>query len=80
LGFDDVEFATLRYVDWLNNRRLHGEITDDDGYTTPAEFEATYYCQNQPGLEPVTNNPGRHQPWALQLLEQLSSAGSICVP
>ena len=29
-GLDDVEFATLGYVDWFNHRRLHGEITDDD--------------------------------------------------
>ena len=28
-GLDDVEFATLGYVDWFNHRRLHGEITDD---------------------------------------------------
>ncbi len=26
---DDVEFATLGYVDWFNHRRLHGEITHD---------------------------------------------------
>ena len=25
-GLDDVEFATLTYVDWFNNRRFHGEI------------------------------------------------------
>ena len=25
-GLDDVEFATLTYVDWFNHRRLHGEI------------------------------------------------------
>ena len=25
-GLDDVEFATLTYVDRFNNRRLHGEI------------------------------------------------------
>ena len=29
-GLDDVEFATLGYVDWFNHRRLHGEITDDN--------------------------------------------------
>ena len=44
-GLDDVEFATLTYVDWFNHRRLHGEITDGPGYTTPAEFEANYYRQ-----------------------------------
>jgi putative transposase len=45
IGLDDVEFATLGYVDWFNHRRLHGEITDDNSYVTPAEFEASYYRQ-----------------------------------
>ena len=35
---DDVEFATLEWVDWFNNRRLLGPI----GYMPPAEFEAMY--------------------------------------
>jgi putative transposase len=38
-GLDDVEFATLPYVDWFNHRRLHGEL----GLVPPAEFEAAYY-------------------------------------
>lgn len=42
-GLSDVEFATLEYVDWFNHRRLHGQITDGPGYTTPADFEADYY-------------------------------------
>ena len=41
-GLDDVEYATLAYVDWFNNRRLHGEL----GMIPPAEFEAT--CVQQP--------------------------------
>ena len=53
-GLDDVEFATLGYIDWFNHRRLHGEITDDNSYVTPAEFEATYYRQTQPAAEAVT--------------------------
>ena len=53
-GLDDVEFATLGYVDWFNHRRLHGEITDDNSYTTPAEFEALYYRQNQPAAQAFT--------------------------
>ncbi len=53
-GLDDVEFATMTYVDWFNHRRLHGEITDDSSYTTPAEFEAIYYRQTQPAIEAVT--------------------------
>ena len=38
-GLDDVEFATLDYVDWFNHRRLHGEL----GRLPPAECEARYY-------------------------------------
>jgi putative transposase len=34
-GLDDVEYATLEYVDWFNQRRLHGEL----GMRPPAEFE-----------------------------------------
>jgi putative transposase len=47
-GLDDVEFATLTYVDWFNNRRLHGEIETGPGFTTPADAEATYYRQPVP--------------------------------
>jgi putative transposase len=53
-GLDDVEFATLGYIDWFNHRRLHGEITEDNSYVTPAEFEATYYRQMQPAAEAAT--------------------------
>ena len=53
-GLDDVEYATLEYVDWFNHRRLHGEITNDATYTTPADFEADYYSQNPTTLEAVT--------------------------
>jgi putative transposase len=37
-GLEDVEYATLEYIDWFNYRRLHGEL----GMVTPAEFEAAY--------------------------------------
>jgi putative transposase len=53
-GLDDVEFATMGYIDWFNHRRLHGEITDDNSYTTPAEFEALYYRHNRGATEAVT--------------------------
>ena len=36
-----VEFATLRWVDWFNHRRLFGPI----GFVPPAEHEAHYYQQ-----------------------------------
>lgn len=53
-GLDDVEFETMSYVDWFNHRRLHGEITDDASYTTPAESEAAYDSQNPTALEAIT--------------------------
>jgi putative transposase len=53
-GLDDVEFATLTYVDWFNQRRLHGEIEPGPGYTTPAAFETAYYRQTNPTEEAGT--------------------------
>ena len=53
-GLDDVEFATLEYIDWFNHRRLHGEITNDNIYFTPAEIEALYYRQNPTNPTGVT--------------------------
>jgi putative transposase len=53
-GLDDVEFATMTYVDWFNHRRLHGTITAGPSYTTPAAHEATYYRQATPATEAVT--------------------------
>lgn len=38
---DDVELATLGWVDWFNNTRLHGTLGD----IPPVEFEAAYYAQ-----------------------------------
>jgi putative transposase len=47
LGLDDVEHATLGYVDWFNHRRLHGAL----GMLPPLAFEAVYYDQaTQPPL------------------------------
>jgi Transposase and inactivated derivatives len=39
--FDDVEYTTLDWVDWFNNRRLLEPI----GNVPPAEFELMYYRQ-----------------------------------
>ena len=36
----DVEHATAGWVDWYNNRRLHGSL----GMMTPAEYENTHYA------------------------------------
>jgi putative transposase len=53
-GLEDVEFATMTYVEWFNHRRLHGSITPGPGYTTPAAHESAYYRQTTPAPEPVT--------------------------
>ena len=46
---EQVELATLEWVWWWNNQRLHSEL----GYRTPTEVEAAYYA----GLEtPETAN------------------------
>jgi putative transposase len=37
-GLDDLEIATVEYIDWYNNRRLHGEL----GHIPPAEYEALH--------------------------------------
>jgi transposase InsO family protein len=51
-ALDDVEYATLEWVDWFNHRRLLEPIGD----IPPAEHEANHYRQTSPadkaGLKP----------------------------
>ena len=42
-SFEAVEFATLEWVDWFNNRRLLEPI----GNIPPAAAEARFYAQSQ---------------------------------
>jgi len=42
-NLEEVEFATLEWVDWFNNRRLFGPI----GNIPPVEFEALYDGQQE---------------------------------
>jgi putative transposase len=47
-GVESVEFATLEWVDWFNNRRLLEPL----GYVPPAEYEAAHYrTQEAPAME-----------------------------
>ena len=55
-GLDDVEFATMTYVDWFNHQRVHGNVTDDASYTTPAEHEAKFYNQPQATKQVAVNH------------------------
>jgi transposase InsO family protein len=51
---EDVEFATLEWVDWFNTTRLLGPIGD----IPPTEYEANHHRQNSPvaeaGLKPTS--------------------------
>ena len=47
-NLDHVEFGTLEYVDWFNNRRLLEPIGD----VPPAEFEAAYYASIEASTAP----------------------------
>jgi putative transposase len=43
-GLDDVEYATLEWVDWFNHQRIPQLIGD----ISPAKYEANYYGDNSP--------------------------------
>lgn len=43
---NDLEIATAEWVDWFNERRLHGELDQ----RPPAEIEADYWATCQPSL------------------------------
>lgn len=55
-GADDLELATLNWVWWFNEIRLHGEI----GHVPPVEYENSYYRHNQPQDHPVPGEPALH--------------------
>ena len=45
----DVEFATAGWVDWYNNRRLHGTLA----MHTPAEYEDAHYAALTQQVQPA---------------------------
>jgi putative transposase len=44
---DEVEYATLEWVDWFNNRRILEPI----GYIPPAKCALMYYYQREESAE-----------------------------
>jgi putative transposase len=57
-GADDLELATLGWVDWFNHTRVHSSLQ----YRTPAEVEAQYYRHTQqvPVEQPLTAELALH--------------------
>jgi putative transposase len=49
-GLDDLELATLEWVDWFNHRRLF----EAHGNLPPAEYETAYYRQHATSPETTT--------------------------
>ncbi|MGH3381840.1 MAG: integrase core domain-containing protein, partial [Actinoallomurus sp.] len=43
-GINDIEVAVAEYIDWFNQRRLHGEL----GHLPPAEYEALHTATPAP--------------------------------
>jgi len=41
---DDVEYATMEWVDWYNARRRHSLLD----YVPPDDYESAYYAQRRP--------------------------------
>ncbi|MCU1529253.1 MAG: integrase core protein [Frondihabitans sp.] len=50
---EQAELATLEYVWWWNNRRLHSELD----YVTPMEVERAYYADLE-SARPAPTGPG----------------------
>jgi putative transposase len=55
-GVDDLELATLDWVDYYNVDRLHSMI----GYVPPIEYEQAYYRQINPQQQPLPGEPTLH--------------------
>ena len=61
-GIDQVEYATLEWVDWFNHRRLLEPI----GYVPPAAFEAAYGREEAPSTLPDSSNRASGEPGTVQ--------------
>lgn len=53
---DELELATLSWVHWFNQNRLHSSI----GYLTPIEMENQYYREMNPQSQPVPGELALH--------------------
>ena len=71
-GLDDVEFATMTYVDWFNHRRLHGTITAGRRLHDPGRPRSRLLPSDHPGPRaghPITR--AVTEPGALQVIANI---------
>jgi putative transposase len=61
---DDVKYATMEWVDWFNNRRLHSQLD----YAPPDEYEAAYYAHLQASSRRRLNHEADIKPGTVQSL------------
>ena len=57
-GIDELEIGVVEWVDWYNQRRLHGEL----GYVPPAEYEAAYWAAQRTSQQPHDPALGEVEP------------------
>jgi putative transposase len=55
-GVDDLELATLSWVHWFNEVRLHSAL----GHVPPIEFETQHYRHINPRQQPLLGEPSLH--------------------
>src|SRR4051812_10934782 len=55
-GVDHLELATLNWVHWFNEHRLHSSI----GNVPPLEYETEYYRHNPTARQPPAGEPSLH--------------------
>ena len=53
---DELELATLSWVHWYNEQRLHSAL----GYVPPTEYEQAYYRQINPRPQPLSGQLAVH--------------------
>jgi len=53
---DELELATLSWIHWFNENRLHSSID----YLTPIEAEQKYYRHNNPRQQPLPGELALH--------------------